>query len=336
MANTFVISCRDVHNKKFVAEPGPTRFLKVPASADEISPTHEVKSGAVWRRNVIAAADGVEDEITGSTGNVLVFVHGYNNTTRSVLSRTRTLAKTLQDAGWVGHVIAFDWPSDNSTLNYLEDRTDAAQTALQLTQDALTLMVEAQDPQDGAPPCTLNVHLIGHSTGAYVIMEAFSQAQKKGERFKRDWRIAQVAFIGGDVGRETLTETSDWSRPMYSRIMRLTNYSSGFDQALQVSNAKRLGTQPRAGRTGLPDDIPRKAVNVNCSQYFSTKDPKASIYEGNFTHSWYIGDPVFALDLAMTLEGDIDRDVIPTRVRVHDELYLQPGQRPQFQKEWTP
>ena len=336
MANTFVISCRDVHGKKFRAEPGPTRFLKVPASADEIDPTHEVKNSAVWRRNIIAAADGVEDEITGSTGNVLLFVHGYNNTTRSVLSRTRTLAQTLSDAGWVGLVIAFDWPSDNSTLNYLEDRSDAAQTALQLTQDALTLMVDAQDPQDGGTPCTLNMHLIGHSTGAYVIMEAFSQAQKKGDLFKRPWRMGQVAFIGGDVGRDSLKESSDWSKPLYSRIMRLTNYSSGFDQALAVSNAKRLGTEPRAGRSGLPDGIPHKAVNVNCSQYFTTKDPKSSTYEGNFTHSWYIGDPVFALDLAMTLDGGIDRDVIPTRVLVNGELCLQPGQRPQYQKDWTP
>jgi esterase/lipase superfamily enzyme len=261
-------------------------------------------------------------------------VHGYNNTTESVLNRTRMLSQTLQQAGWKGLVIAFDWPSDNSTLNYLEDRSDAADTALKLTKDALALMIDAQDPTSGAAPCTLNIHLIGHSTGAYVIMEAFSQAEKKGDLFKRPWRMGQVAFIGGDVASDSLAEGSDWGAPMYRRIMRLTNYSSGFDQALAVSNAKRLGTAPRAGRTGLPSGVPQKAVNVDCSRYFSTKDPKTSTYDGNFTHSWYIGDQVFALDLAMTLEGTIDREVIPTRERIDGKLNLRVGQRPQYQKDW--
>jgi pimeloyl-ACP methyl ester carboxylesterase len=333
MSATFVVTCREVRGNKFGDEPGPTRYLRVPAGADGLEPSHETTAHR-WRRGVIAVADGVEDDLTGATGDVLVFVHGYNNTTRSVLSRTRTLASTLKRAGWKGTVIAFDWPSANSTLNYLEDRSDAARTALRLAQDALALMVDAQDPKDGSPPCTLNVHLLGHSTGAYVIMESFAQAEKDGNLFKRSWRIAQVAFIGGDVSRESLRESSEWGRPMFSRIMRLTNYASGFDQALAVSNAKRLGTSPRAGRVGLPADVPRKAVNVDCSRHFLTKDPKASTYEGNFTHSWYIGDPVFALDLAMTLEGEIDREVIPTRERADGTLHLRPGERPAFQKDW--
>jgi esterase/lipase superfamily enzyme len=334
MLTTFVITCRDIKGKKFNAEPGPTRYLSVPAAADEILPAHEASTPKSWRKSIIAATTEAKNKMTGATGDVLVFVHGYNNTTKTVLMRTRTLSDTLMQAGWKGVVIAFDWPSDNSTLNYLEDRSDAAQTALRLTQDSLTLMVDAQDPKDGAKPCTLNMHLLGHSTGAYVIMESFAQAEKSGDLFKRPWRMGQVAFIGGDVARDSLKESSDWGRPMFSRIMRLTNYASGFDQALAVSNAKRLGTAPRAGRVGLPADVPRKAVNVNCSSYFQTKDPKTSVYEGNFTHSWHIGDPVFALDLAMTLEGMIDRDVIPTRERIDGELCLTPGQRPKYQKHW--
>lgn len=333
MGSTFVITCREIKGKKFGDEPGPTRYLRVPAGAEELEPGHETTS-ARWRKSVIAAADGVEDDLSGATGDVLAFVHGYNNTTKSVVWRTRKLAETLKQSGWKGKVIAFDWPSANSTLNYLEDRSDAARTALRLTQDALALMVDAQDPKDGSAPCTLNVHLLGHSTGAYVIMESFAQAEKDGDLFKRSWRIAQVAFIGGDVSRESLRESSEWGRPMFSRIMRLTNYASGFDQALAVSNAKRLGTSPRAGRVGLPADVPRKAVNVDCSRYFLTKDPKASTYEGNFTHSWHIGDPVFALDLALTLEGQIDRDVIPTRERADGALHLRPGQRPKYQSAW--
>ena len=120
-------------------------------------------------------------------------------------------------------------------------------------------------------------------------------------------------FIGGDVSSASLAASSDWAVPMFDRILRLTNYSNRFDKVLGVFNMKRLGTTPRAGRVGLPQDVPIKAVNVDCSEYFKTKDPKHSVFVGNFNQSWHIGDPEFALDLAQTLEGEIDRQAIPTR-----------------------
>jgi esterase/lipase superfamily enzyme len=335
--NTYVICARDVDagGKKFTAEPGDTSFLQVPDGKDRYDPGDAI-SAQRWTKRVIAAADGEEDEITGSTGDVLFFVHGYNNDIPVVLWRTRTLQQTLAAQGWKGLVVAFDWPSDNSTLNYLEDRADASSVALRLVDQVLKLLIDAQFPADpDTPPCTINVHLLGHSTGAYVIMEAFAQAAKKGDYFKKPWRIAQVAFIAGDVSSVSLAATSDWAAPMYDRIMRFTNYSNRFDKVLGVSNMKRLGASPRAGRVGLPADIPGKAVNVDCSTYFASKDPKTSTFAGTFNHSWHIGDPEFALDLAMTLEGSIDREAIPTRRKVDGELTLLAGQsRPEFQAEW--
>jgi hypothetical protein len=158
---------------------------------------------------------------------------------------------------------------------------------------------------------------------------------KKGDLFKKAWRIGQVAFIGGDVSSASLNTSSDWARPMYDRIMRLTNYSNGFDKVLGVSNMKRLGTAPRAGRVGLPPDIPRKSVNIDCSGYFCSKDPGDSLFTGTFNHSWHIGDDTFALDLALTLEGEIDRDVISTRRIENGRLVLVGGKsRPEYQDNW--
>ena len=336
MPDTFVISCREVKKGKFKPEPGPIRYLRVPASADNIRPTHESRSTRTWRNGLIARSRKELDPLSGSDGDILIFVHGYNNSTDVVLWRTRQLQSTMKAAGWSGTVVAFDWPSDNSTLNYLEDRGDAAKVAIHLARESITLLADAQFPEDGSEPCKLNVHLLGHSTGAYVIMEAFASADKEGDLFKTPWRIGQVAFIGGDVASNSLAEDSDWAKPMYHRIMRLTNYSSGFDRALAISNAKRLGTAARAGRVGLPAKTPQKAVNVDCSDYFLTKNPEASEFRGSFTHSWHIGDPVFTLDLAMTLEGGIDRKVVPTRKSTPQGLTLIPDNaaRPAFQHLW--
>jgi pimeloyl-ACP methyl ester carboxylesterase len=334
--STFLICTRALDAKgRFISEPGETLFLKVPPGVEEYTPDNRLTPER-WRKQVAAAADGDEDEITGSRGDILVFVHGYNNDIRTVLWRTRTLQRTLTEQGWRGLVIGFDWPSDNSTLNYLEDRSDAAEVALRLVKESLELLIQAQVPNDSEQePCKLNVHLLGHSTGAYVIMEAFAQAEKIGDYFRSPWRIGQVALIGGDVASDSLREDCDWSAPMFRRIMRLTNYSNQYDKVLGVSNAKRLGTAPRVGRVGLPPNASRKAVNVDCSAYFLTKDPKQSEFVGTFNHSWHIGDPVFALDLAMTLEGEIDRDGIPTRDRMPDGLVLRGGRtRPQYREHW--
>ena len=333
--STYLICTRDVYKGKFGEEPGDTTFLRVPGSARQYDPSHAVARNR-WTKLVIASADGVEDEITGATGDILFFVHGYNNDIPTVLWRTRILQQTLTAQGWRGLVVGYDWPSGNDTLNYLEDREDAQHVAVTLVDEALEILVGAQFPEDASqPPCTINVHLLGHSTGAYVIMEAFSQAATKGKFFKKPWRIAQVAFIGGDVSSASLSEKSDWAKPMYDRIFRLTNYSNRFDKVLSASNMKRLGTSPRAGRIGLSADAPRKAVNVDCSEHFSGKDPQQSVFTGTFNHSWHIGDPDFALDLAMTLEGGIDRDALPTRRKESGGLILLTGrERPEFQEQW--
>jgi len=334
--SAFLICTRDVDGAgQFTAEPGDTHFLKVGPSKR----AHEFRdaiSREKWRKSVIAAADGEEDPITGARGEILFFVHGYNNDVPTVLWRTRTLQRMLADQGWRGLVVGFDWPSDNSTLNYLEDRHDASRVAQRLVDEILEILIDAQFPADAAAPsCRINVHLLGHSTGAFVIMEAFAQAAKKGKFYKKPWRLAQVAFIGGDVSSSSLCASCDWATPMYDRIFRLTNYSNRYDKVLGVSNMKRMGTQPRAGRTGLPGDIPRKAVNVDCSEYFATKDPRQSTFVGTFNHSWHIGDAEFALDLALTLEGAIDREAIPTRRLVDGKLILIAGhKRPEFQDSW--
>ncbi len=331
--SNFIICTRDVDSRgRFTAEPGATRYLRVPQGLRKYDPSHEVKSRDRWRLAVRAAADGVEDEITGTTGDVLVFVHGYNNDMEAITWRTEALQAGLSEQGWRGKVIAFDWPSDNSTLNYLEDRSDAAEVADRMVGDAIGLLVDAQS--DAANPCKINVHLLGHSTGAYVIMEAFNQAQKKGTLFRADWRVAQVALIGADIAASSLRADSEWASAMFERSVRLTNYSNRHDKVLGVSNAKRLGTSPRVGRVGLPAHAHAKAVNVDCTGYFAGKDPANSSFNGTFNHSWHIGDPVFALDLALTLEAEIDRQALPTRERAADSLPLKAGTRPRFQAGW--
>jgi esterase/lipase superfamily enzyme len=331
MSDTYVICARKRNGDVFTSEPGPVRFLKVPSTVElSYDSSHIVANPKIWAGEVQSLADGDENPNSiAPLGDVLIFIHGYNNSMQDVLRRTRQLSNDLHAEGWHGQVVAFDWPSANQTLNYLEDRWDGSQVAMSLVSKAIRLLSDGQKAG-----CQTNVHLLAHSTGAYVAMEAFLQAEKDGALRNTPWRIGQVAFIAGDVSRDSLSGRSDWSRPMFARIMRLTNYYNPFDAALAVSTAKRLGVSPRAGRRGLPDDAPEKAVAVNRGPYFEKLKPDTGLGHVSWTHSWYIGNRVFARDLAMTLEGAIDRDFIPTRDRIGGELCLSDHPRPVFQNRW--
>ena len=337
--HAYVFTARNLKGRgadaRFIAEPGEVRFLKVPTRfrggklVAGYGP-QDVIGQEQWFEEVADLADGMKDATLDRPGHIVVFVHGYNNDIPIVHSRMVQLQLDLAAEDFHGLVIAFDWPSDDSTLNYLEDRWDASEVAIQLVEHGILPLAARQ-----RAGCDLNVHLLGHSTGAFVIMEAFAAAQKRRSLFKSDWRVAQVAFIGGDVSKESLSPDSDWSGPMYSRIMRLTNYSNGFDDVLAVSNAKRLGVSPRAGRVGLPAPCHGKAGNVDCSPFFEKLDPKKQPAFGTFCHSWHIGNRVWTRDFAMTLEGRIDRSSIPTRsLDFARGLVLQDGKRPRNEEAW--
>lgn len=315
----YVISVRKVRKRIMVAEPGPTRFLDVPEG--ELPDVEHEISRKSWVEQVMAeAVPGADPEAPAPLGDVLVFVHGYNNDAESVMWRHRRLKADLAKVGWRGAVVSFDWPSNDQALNYLEDRSDARQTAFKLVADGIRLFSATQ-----FRGCEVNVHLLAHSTGAFVIREAFDDADDRRGIASVSWTVSQVALIGADVSRKSLSSADTKSSSLYRHCVRLTNYQNPFDSVLKLSNIKRVGVAPRAGRVGLPDAVPQKAVNVNCGPHFQTLDKATATFIGSFDHSWHIGDPVFALDLFRTLQGDIDRNYIPTRAREAGQLFLRPG-----------
>ncbi|MBY0267747.1 MAG: alpha/beta fold hydrolase [Burkholderiales bacterium] len=324
----YILSARAVSKGAFVPEPGKPLFLEVPEEKPITTGISKFKiKGHQWLERVQTTADARAGRRASEAGDVLVFVHGYNHSLDEIRQRHEMLQADLAAEGWRGLVVSFDWPNDPE--RDFDDRTDAAEIANYLVTSGLGLIIKGQNRG-----CQTNVHLLGHSTGAFVIMEAFAAAEKKAEFYKNDWRIGQVAFIGGDVSSRNLNLDSQAAEPMFRRIMRLTNYQNGFDDVLGMSS-KRIDTDPRIGRVGLTEHAHPKAVNVDCSQYFSQLDPASQPKKvGWWNHSWHIGNRVFARDLAMTLEGRIDRNYLPTRDRQKGELVLRDAPRPTFEAKW--
>ncbi|MBI5769267.1 MAG: alpha/beta hydrolase [Verrucomicrobia bacterium] len=310
---SYVFTTRGIMRGEFVSEPdaaAQVRYLRVPDDGT-ITPTAEIES-TLWTQEVQQLAVGGASAQLAAGGEkhgaVLVFVHGYNNSTEAVLARHRQLQVDLAAVGWKGVVVSYDWPSASCALNYLEDRADAKATAFALVRGGIRLLAATQ-----RVGCNLAVHLLAHSTGAYVVREAFDHADDNAVLRGQVWGVGQCAFIAADVSGGSLGD-SDSSVSIYRHCARLTNYSNGNDEVLQISNLKRFGAAPRAGRVGLPADAPASAVNVDCTAYWRKLDEaQRRLAVGAFCHSWHFGDLGFTKDLAETLHGGLDRAAIPGR-----------------------
>lgn len=310
MTDDFVIVTRNVKNGKFGNEPGPTKYLFVP-DGQLPDPTQAV-SRTEWIKAVREAAESERDPDTDEPiGDILFYVHGYNNSQETVLNRHRCLASDLKEAGYGGTVVSFDWPSGQTAAAYLEDRSDAKATAVRLVKDGIDPLAKLQRQE-----CQINIHLLAHSMGAFVIREAFDDADDRRAMAAKSWTVSQTVLIGADISAASLSEGDSKSSSLFRRTVRLTNYSSRFDSVLKLSSVKRIGVAPRVGRVGLPVDAPSKAVDVDCSSFWQTLDEEKEKFFGSFPHSWHIGNKTFAKDLLTTLQGDLDRHAFPTRTTI--------------------
>ncbi len=105
------------------------------------------------------------------------------------------------------------------------------------------------------------------------------------------WTVSQVLFAAGDVSALSMAAGNGKSESLYRHCIRLTNYSSRYDQALDLSNVKRLGVSPRVGRIGLPGDAPQQAVNVDCTAYYEKLADPASGIAAQDSPNGFMGHP---------------------------------------------
>ncbi|MEM6482097.1 MAG: alpha/beta hydrolase, partial [Pseudomonadota bacterium] len=263
-----------------------------------------------WIKEVMEEAK-TSEENGEPVGDILFYVHGYNNSPKDVVVRHRKLVKGLEKHGYNGAVVSFDWPSANTAINYLEDRHDAKQTMLRLVDQGIRTFARLQRPD-----CRINQHILAHSMGCYVVREAFDDADDIASVAQRNWTVSQVMFIAADVSARGMRENAAKSSSLYRHCVRFTNYYNPYDKVLTLSNAKRIGVSPRAGRIGLPDSVPEKAVDVFCGAYYK-KNVDPELDELSKAHTWYFDDDRLLRDVSFTIAGDIDRAAIPGRLKTN-------------------
>ena len=336
---SYVLCVRDVVKDPLTGQPrfgsglGDPSYLSVPWSSDppgipagdEPLPAHRMKKVQAWLAAIVAEATA--GRAPGTELDVVFFVHGYNTDPVEALKRQRLAERELRKRGFPCMVIGFDWPTAGTAVTYLYDRQQAGQAALALvTGGIFPFALYARD-------CPVQVHIMAHSMGGYVIREAFRSADKaRMASIPNDWRIGQMVLFGADLSSSSFEADSPDMVPVFTHCGRLTNYFSGYDEALAVSGVKNLDISSRVGRVGMPAHKPTdaKALDVDCGPHYQTvKGRPFQVINGMPSHSWYLEDDLWFDDLACTLIGGLDRNVFPTRAPapsgVLDDFVLVPA-----------
>jgi esterase/lipase superfamily enzyme len=190
---------------------------------------------------------------------VLVFVHGFGNDAAGVVSRHESVKQNVPEDF---ALVSFDWPSGNSgelaEAYHQADKCNAEKSAPMLMSDCLMLLATEFGPQ--------NVHLFGHSMGAYVTERAFHCPP---DGFKP---INRVLLAAADVDRSNYAAGS---KPLVKFLKCCKDLSvcwSKCDDAMLGSatiiqhNIHRLGGGLRGG---FPSRTPRRCTSIECTSYWA-------------------------------------------------------------------
>lgn len=190
----------------------------------------------------------LSERVAGSRQKeVVVFVHGFNNSFEEAARKT---AQLTWDLRFDGAPILYSWPSRNSLLKYTEDEDTVQWTAFHL-RAFLDELVQRIDPK--------KIHLLAHSMGNRALTSALQVIAAK-RPDKATPLFDQVVLAAPDIGAETMGLLAGEVLPVTKRI---TLYASDSDDALILSKFVHGGL--RAGGKGKYLLIARGIDTVDAS-----------------------------------------------------------------------
>jgi esterase/lipase superfamily enzyme len=206
-----------------------------------------------------------------------VFVHGYNVAFDGAVRRTAQIAFDLE---FDGAPICYSWPSQGGVGSYAYDEASVDWSVLQLEK----LLQQVQE-RSGAT----TVHVIAHSMGNRVLVEALERMALRGEAEK--YRFGQMILAAPDVDAGAFR--TRYVPLLAQMARRVTMYASSNDRALNAST--RLHGYSRAGWSG---------ENLVVVPGLETVDA-SPIDTSLIGHSYYGNHPEMIRDLRTLVEKNV-------------------------------
>ena len=167
--------------------------------------------------------------------DLLLFVHGFNNSFQDAILRA---AQLKHDLDFSGPTVAFTWPSAGAVTSYKEDAASAAESVAALVAVLKLLRARAAEPLGGqagaAPRGVRKIHVIAHSMGNRLLLLALEELRKSGGLATGERPFGQMILAAPDVGAAAFNNQVD-NALQYSD--QVTYYFSAHDAALHSSQS---------------------------------------------------------------------------------------------------
>jgi esterase/lipase superfamily enzyme len=191
----------------------------------------------------------------GVNRDVMIFVHGFNTPFEDARWRA---AQIVADSRFGGVPILFTWPSRGGLLSYASDKDSAM-----ASRDSLQGLLEdvAKTPGVG------HIHILAHSMGGWLAMEALRQAAIAGDR-DLSGHLGEVMLASPDIDLDVFTRQMARISPA-----NVTVFATSNDRALSLSSWI-ADDRPRVGAVNAakPEDkaaLERLGVKVYDLSAFS-------------------------------------------------------------------
>lgn len=217
-----------------------------------------------------------------SQDDVLLFVHGFNNSLEDALLRT---AQLRHDVEFQGPAVSFSWPSAGSVWSYGADEKQLPPSVAALTDLLNTLLA----PPTGAAS-NRRVHVLAHSMGNRLLLEAVAELAARNSKKQPAQKLGYVVLAAADVDEKVFAVRLPALLKMAERV---TYYYSAEDVALNAGR-RLYGRQP----VGLAPWFAPALDTINA-------DDANSAWVG-WGHRYYAGSDRVLLDMNLLVNRRLD------------------------------
>ena len=151
--------------------------------------------------------------------DLLIYVHGFNQTFETA---ALDAARLSDDIRFRGETMVFAWPSKAKLFDYAYDRESAM-----WSRDALERVLSLAM----ASPGVGRIHIVAHSVGTMLSMEALRQIYAR-HGLASPKRFGAVIFAAPDIDMDVFSSSLERMRPLVPNITAVTSTN---DRALAVA-----------------------------------------------------------------------------------------------------
>ncbi len=195
--------------------------------------------------------------------NILLFVHGYNNSTSDAVLR---LAQFVHDTGYTGVPVLFDWASADKLTRYVYDLNSALIARANLEEVGEIL----------GRTKTQSYDVFAHSMGTFLTMESLVAAAQKGT-MENTGKLHTIVLASPDIDldlfRIQMAHLDTKKMPIYVLL-------SQDDSALSVSKALAGGV-PRVGASDAADLAHLGVIAIDLTEIHDSSSGSHSKFAGS-------------------------------------------------------